>query len=257
MTAATSAEMTGATKVSILMLTHNAPRYVEISVRSVVERTVGVDYELVVVDNASDAETRALVERLHDAGMITRLKLMDYNSLFAEGNNVAAALAAPDATHFLLLNSDIEVKDPRWLQRLLAVHKRGITSYGVASDPERVDGYCLLIDAELYRAHPLDEGHQWWWAVTKQQAVLLNEGVTVQGYRFHERYLHHFGGKSGSAFKSARGMNVTREEVMGWFNGKQPRILDAHRLLPRGRAALLGLLRRVRNGIQRLRSATT
>ena len=50
--------------VSILMLTHNATKYVEISIRSVMGRTSDVDYELVVLDNASEAETRDMVSTL-------------------------------------------------------------------------------------------------------------------------------------------------------------------------------------------------
>lgn len=213
-------------KISVLMLTHNAPEFVNLAIRSVAAKTVGVDYELVVVDNASSEETRSLVTQLHGEGLIDSLTLLDYNSLFAEGNNVAAAAASADATHFLLLNSDVEIKDPDWLSRLLAVHERGITTYGVAEDPLRVDGYCLLIDADVYRTHPLDEGHQWWWSVTKQQAAVLTEGLPVKGFGEHERYLHHFGGRSGSAFKSARGMDVTREEAAAWFNGKEPAVID-------------------------------
>lgn len=137
-------------------------------------------------------------------------------------------MAREDATHFLLLNSDIKVKDADWLHHLLSIHRGGITAFGVVENPIRVDGYCLLIDAVAYRAHPLDEGHQWWWAVTKQQAMLLNAGYPVQGYAEHEKFLHHFGGRSGNAFESARGMNVTREAVDGWFAGRVPHVIDAN-----------------------------
>ncbi|MBN9127244.1 MAG: glycosyltransferase [Nitrosospira sp.] len=224
-------------KISILMLTHNAPEHVKLSIHSVREHTKDVGYELVVVDNASEAETVSLVTNLHAEGLIDTLKLLDYNSLFAEGNNIAAKLASTDSSYFLLLNSDIEVKSPDWLSHLLAVHKRGITSYGIAGNPWasvgnnpgkiplRVDGFCLLIDRDLYEKTPLDEKHQWWYAVTKQQARLLQEGWSVQGYASHEQWLHHFGGKSGTAFKSAQGMNVSQEEVCAWFNGKSARIL--------------------------------
>jgi glycosyltransferase involved in cell wall biosynthesis len=224
-------------KISILMLTHNAPEYVELSIRSVRERTSGANYELIVLDNASENETVSLVRNLHKEGLIDKLKLLDYNSLFAEGNNIAAKLASPDSSYFLLLNSDIEVKNPDWLSHLLAVHKRGITSYGIAGNPWggagndlgkiplRVDGFCLLIDRDLYEKTPLDEEHQWWYAVTKQQARLLQDGWNVQGYESHEQWLLHFGGKSGTAFKTARGMNVAQEEVSAWYNGKSARLL--------------------------------
>lgn len=212
--------------VSILMLTHDAPRYVRTAVRSIVESTEDVDFELVVVDNASRGRTRRLVRNLQNSGSIQRLTMLDHNSLFAAGNNIAASLASPHATHFLLANSDIKIMDPQWLANLLEVHRRGITSYGMAESPLRVEGYCLLIDADLYRGHLLDESHEWWWGVTKLQAALLREGFSVQGFREHERFVHHFGGKSGDAFAGARGMDVTREEVDGWFAGHVPTDLD-------------------------------
>lgn len=215
--------------VSILMLTHNAPDYVKISIESVRQKTSEVLYELVVVDNASDHENVDLLKDMKDRGLIDKLVLSPKNTLFAEGNNIASRHANAEATHFLLLNSDIEVRDSQWLKKLLEVHESpGITSYGVVEHaPVRVDGYCLLIDAELYRKHGgLDEGFQWWWAVTKLQANILAEGLSVKGYRSHDSRLFHFGGKSGDSFKNAKGMTVSREEVFSWFQGRKPIIID-------------------------------
>lgn len=232
--------------ISVLMLTHNAPKYVEISIRTLAENTKDVRYELVVVDNASETETRELVKRLYDEGLIHKLKLLDYNSLFAEGNNIAAEMADPDADYFLLLNSDVKVKRPDWLSNLLRIHRGGITAYGaVMHDPIRADGYCLLIDARLYRDHRLDVGHQWWWSVTKLQGQLVAAGVTVQALAEHEDYLHHFGGKSGDAFKTARGMETTREEVRGWFGDGKVVILDE---ATAGRGNLLTRIKRKLRG---------
>jgi glycosyltransferase involved in cell wall biosynthesis len=230
---------------SILMLTYNAPEYVRISIDSVHERTEGVDYELVVVDNASDQPTRGLVQELAAQGKIDRLELSPVNTLFAGGNNLAARYASENATHFLLLNSDIEIKSPNWLTHLHHIHQRGITTYGVATSPARVDGYCLLIDADLYRERLLCEDHQWWWSVTKLQADLLADGYTVQGLGEHEQYLHHFGGKSGDAFKNAKGMDVSRREVLSWFGERRPMFVDEpkpsfSRRLSRKVARLLG-----------------
>jgi cellulose synthase/poly-beta-1,6-N-acetylglucosamine synthase-like glycosyltransferase len=213
-------------KVSILMLTHNAPRYVELSIRTLVRYTRNVNYELVVVDNASERPTKDCLNKLREEGLIQHLTFLDYNSLFAEGNNISARQAAEDSTHFLLLNSDVEIKNPEWLSNLLAVHKPGITSYGVVEAPLRVDGYCLLVDAPIYREHTLDEDHQFFWAVTKFQAALLAQGYSVQGYAEHERYLHHFGGKSGNDFKSAKGLVTTQEKLAEWFQGRTIHILD-------------------------------
>jgi O-antigen/teichoic acid export membrane protein len=213
-------------RVSILMLTHNAPRYVELSIRSLVRCTRDVNYELVVVDNASQSPTKNLLKRLQREGLIQHLTLLGYNSFFARGNNIAAQNSTPDSTHLLLLNSDVEIRDPRWLSNLLMAHKPGITAYGVTEHPLRVDAYCLLVDRALYHEHGLDEAHEFFWAVTKFQAALLAQGYSVQGYTEHERYLHHFGGKSGNDFKAAKGLFLSQEELAEWFQGRTIRVLD-------------------------------
>lgn len=82
-----------------------------------------------------------------------------------------------------------------------------------------------MIDADIYRRHQLDQAHQWWFAVTKIQAKILNEGLSVQGYKNHETYLHHFGGKSGKGYVGAKGMDVTVEEVGRWFAGRAIKLL--------------------------------
>jgi glycosyltransferase involved in cell wall biosynthesis len=209
------------------MLTHNAPEYVELSIRTLARYTRNVNYELVVVDNASGQPTKDCLNQLQREGLIQHLTLLGYNSFFAAGNNIAAGHAAADSTYLLLINSDVEIKDPNWLSNLLDVHKPGITAYGVVEAPLRVDGYCLLVDAALYRERLLDENHQFFWAVTKFQAALLAQGHSVQGYAEHERYLHHFGGKSGKDFKSAKGLVVTQAELAECFQGKTIRVLDA------------------------------
>lgn len=209
------------------MLTHNAPKYVELTIKSLHKYTKNTDYELVVLDNASKLQTRLLLKRLYKKGLIDKLVMSSYNTLFAAGNNIMSSVADKDSKYYLLLNSDIEIKDKEWLSRLLEIHKKGVSAYGtVESEPARVDGYCYLVDAELYRKYPLDEDNfQWFWAVTKQQAQILTSGYHVQGFQEHEKYLHHFGGKSGGDFRGAEGMTTSAEVSKKWFKGKRPKFL--------------------------------
>ena len=97
-------------KVSILMLTHNAPVY---TLRSIVgvRKTVSVEYELIVVDNRSKALTRFLVKAFRRVGLIDVLYLNETNALFAQGNNIASHFASDDSTHYCLLNSDIRINN--------------------------------------------------------------------------------------------------------------------------------------------------
>jgi hypothetical protein len=185
--------------------------------------TVGVDYEVICVDNKSGQLTRWLLVLCHQVGWIHKLCLLNYNSLFAGGNNIAARLAASDSRYFLLLNSDVQIMRADWLSRLLSEHRTGATSLGVVVSNRfipipRLDGYCLLVDRELYEKFGLDESRfQWWWAVTRLQAELLADGKCVRGFAEHQEYLRHFGGKSGSDFATAKGMDTEVKEVLSWF----------------------------------------
>ena len=215
--------------VSIVVLVHNALPYVWRTFRSLAI-TTGVSYEVVAVDNRSRLLTRLLLIYLFFARRINRLCLLDSNTLYAQGNNIGAAASSRDAAYVLLLNSDIEVRDPLWLQKLLALHKRGATAYGVAAGdrvlPERADGFCFLIDRDLYLKYELDEQFEWWWSLTKLQATLLKDGLTVTAVRKHEDQLHHFGGKSGKAWRGARGMDTTRDAVREWFDGRRVAVVE-------------------------------
>jgi len=217
-------------KIAILILTHNAPKYVKLTLDSLAKNTHGINHEVIVLDNASKFATKAeLLWQYKIKKQINKLAFSTYNTFFAGGNNILAIMADKDTDYFLLLNSDVEIKSANWLEHLLELHVKNdaaITSYGVVdSEPYRVDGYCYLINADLYRENPLDENYQWWWAITKQQADSMVSGGKVQGVKDHEEYLHHFGGKSGQDFRDAKGLDTSIEISRKWFKGKKPEFL--------------------------------
>lgn len=217
-------------KVSILMLTYNAPRYVKKSIKTLKQNTLGVDYELVVVDNASKNRTKKLLTKLKTKGMIDKLIFNEKNELFAGGNNIAAKYASSDTDFYLLLNSDVKINNKNWLKRLIDLHPgNGIASYGaVLSEPIRADGYCLLINKDIYDFHKLDEEFQWWWSVTKLEAEILNEGNKIIAVKDHENYIHHYGGKSGKGFQDALGLYPDMNKIKSWFKDGKVEILDTY-----------------------------
>ena len=207
-------------KVSILMLTYNAPRYVKKSIVSLKKLTSNQNYELIVVDNDSKHPTISTLYKLKSRGLVDKLYYNSNNDLFAKGNNIAARLASEDSDYYLLLNSDVEIKSPDWLDKLIELmpEEGGIASFGaVQSAPKRADGYCMMINADLYNKYKLDEHFQWWWGVTKLESQVLKEGKKVIAVDDHEEYIHHFGGKSGKGFSDATGMDVDMDEVKKWF----------------------------------------
>src|ERR671915_252379 len=113
--------------------------------------------------------------------------------------------------------------------RLLERHEGGATSYGfVKGGPvPRADGYCLLVDRELYLTYGLDERFEWFWGVTRLQAELLNAGHGVRAVREHDHLLYHFGGKSGdkTVTRRAKGMKGDRNDVAAWFAGHSVHVI--------------------------------
>jgi GT2 family glycosyltransferase len=210
--------------ISILMVTYNAPRHVARSLLFIRRRTKGVPFEVVVVDNDSKWPTRLIVTVARWFGMVNRLALLDRNTLFAEGCNIAAAMSPRDSEYVLLMNSDTEPKRADWLKHLLELHKRGATAYGFVEDGPlpRADGYCLLIDRDLFLNVGMDEAFAWWWSATRLQAQLLQQGHSVQGVADHANWLVHEGGASGKAWRGARGMDTSADEVRRWFGEHRP-----------------------------------
>lgn len=210
-------------KVSILMLTHSAKAYVRKSIVTVKRRTCYPDgYELIVVDNNSDKSTKKLLSKLYLRGMIDKLFFAGENLMFAKGNNVAASLASKETEFVLLLNSDIQINDPQWLEKMVSYMEchsnSGAIGLRSCEGIPRCDGFAMLIRKDLYLKYRLDEDYEWWWSVTKLQAAIRNEGYTVTAVRDYERYLHHFGGKSPKeAIKTAKGMTVATDTVESWF----------------------------------------
>lgn len=216
-------------KISILMLTHNAPRYVYKSIKTIKEMTEDMEYELIVIDNASKKITCSLLKYLYKKGFISKLQFNTKNVFFAKGNNQASKLCSDDSNYFLLLNSDIKIKSKDWLKVLLSIHpvNGGISSFGaIVSEPIRADGYCMLINRDLYLKFQLDETFEWFWSVTKLESEVLNNGNSVRAVLNHEKYLHHYGKKSGRAFKKAKGIDYSAKKANEWFKNNKVDIID-------------------------------
>lgn len=214
-------------KVSIVVLVHNAAWYVRTCLGTL-QRTQAVNREIIVVDNASGPVAKAYLTMAAGAGRIDKLLFLRKNLLYAGGNNVGALLAADDSTHLLLLNSDVRINSPAWLTTLLRCHTQGASAFGYVADPPcRADGYCFLIDKDLYLQYRLDENFPWWWGLTKLQAQLLRDGWSVQAIREHESYLHHYGGKSKVARDVLSQSRATdRRQIMEWFGDHQVKCIE-------------------------------
>lgn len=212
---------------SIIILVHNACDYVKNTIETL-QMTKNKDYEVIVLDNASEKKVQNLLLKLYQQKKIDKLIFSKENTLFARGNNIAFRFCNPSSDRILLLNSDIDIRNPYWLDEMNQIYEKGIVSLGIVrGNPyTRVDGFCFMIDKSLYEKYLLDENFEWWWSITKLQAEVLKDGYPVKGVENYHNLIFHYGGMSGTDFKDAKGMQVDGEKVVSWFESHEIKIID-------------------------------
>jgi GT2 family glycosyltransferase len=218
-------------KVSIVVLTHNALNYCRIFFKSI-SITCDVKYELVVVDNDSSLPNKIYLFFLFLIRRINKLIFLDTNTFYAKGNNIGAMLSSEDSSHILFVNSDVKFSNPRWLFDLLKAHEYGITAYGVAEKsgyiPRRADGYCFLINRDLFLKYKFDEAYPFWWSFTKLEGELLRDSYSVKAVKNHEKLIHHYGGKSGRVPNElTEGKRLSEDEIGRLFGTNGVTIVES------------------------------
>ncbi len=221
-----------APRVSIVVVTYNAPEYVRKCVEDIRARS-RVPYELILVDNASDAPTRDYVSGLQDA----RLILNDDNRLWCGGCNQGMRSIDPHSEYVLLLNSDIEILRDDWLEIQIAAMesapKIGIVGPKHLRVPYGpmwgfVDGFCMMIRASLLQEVGYFDEERWpWWGAPAEFAV----AAYAKGWRYRithpqdEFIFHHEDKSQTPEFKeSLKKLPRVRREFPGILarHGLQP-----------------------------------
>lgn len=87
--------------VSIIFVNYNTTELLKECLESVKEQTVGVNYEVIIVDNDSNAENKEGLKELSD---VYKVVLSDENLGFGRANNLGATYAS--GKYLFLLNTD-------------------------------------------------------------------------------------------------------------------------------------------------------
>lgn len=221
-------ELNNKCTVSLLILVYNAPLLTLKTLLSLKE-TRDIAYETIVLDNKSHLFTKIMLFLLFKFKYISKLIYCSENTFFAKGNNIASKFATDSSKYYLLLNSDVEIIRSDWLKKLLSNHLYGISSIGVVDKVKsiaRCDGYCLLIDKDLYDKYELDEEYKWWYGVTKLNAQILKEpNCIVKGYVDKSVYIKHYWGGSGKAYKKVNKV-LPVEKIEEWFDTDKRVIIE-------------------------------
>jgi GT2 family glycosyltransferase len=91
--------------VSIILVNYNSSDYTLPCIQSIRDKTIGVDYEIVVVDNASTLAERDKLRDVREDPKITFVQ-SSVNLGFSGGNILGVQAARLDADYYFLLNND-------------------------------------------------------------------------------------------------------------------------------------------------------
>jgi len=118
-----------APRVSVLIPTRDGYTHLSRCIRSIERLTSYQNLELIVLDNQSkDPATRAYFEELSAAGK-AKVVLYDHPFNYSGINNFGAGHASGDV--LLLLNDDVEILAPDWIEEMLSyLYREGVGAVG-------------------------------------------------------------------------------------------------------------------------------
>jgi GT2 family glycosyltransferase len=188
--------------VSIVIVTYNALDYVRGCIEGIRSRT-SLPYELVVVDNASEAETRDYLKSVPGI----RLILNDENRLWCAGCNQGMREVDSRGKYVLLLNSDITIMRDDWLDVMVALME-GEPRVGIVGPVHRrvsvgpvygfIDGQCMLIRRELLDELGYFDEERWPWggAAAEFAVAAYAKGWIYKAVHAEDEIVIHHRGKS-------------------------------------------------------------
>jgi GT2 family glycosyltransferase len=134
--------------VSVIIVHYNTPDLTRQCIESIIEKTEGIDYEIIVVDNASTVHDAA---ELGEAFPAIRLIKSGQNLGFAGGNNLGIKFAK--GKYILLLNSDtVLINNAIALSfRYMEGHRKaGVVSAQLLYPDGRVQSVCQRFPSITY-----------------------------------------------------------------------------------------------------------
>ena len=142
----------GFDRVAIIVISYQNPDYLRQCLDSIFDKTIYPNYEIIVVDNASDRDVVDYLEKVAADEPRLRLILNTKNMGFAKANNQGLE-AAGDAEHVVLLNNDTIVT-AGWLSGL--VRYLGNPQIGLVGPVTSFAGNEAKIDVDYREADGID-----------------------------------------------------------------------------------------------------
>ncbi|WP_130471727.1 glycosyltransferase family 2 protein [Candidatus Magnetaquicoccus inordinatus] len=105
--------------VTVVVLSYHRAPYTDRTLQALTSIDAGVDFELIVVDNGSDADSVAALQAWEQSGLIDQLILLPNNLGTSAGFNTGFQAAHPHTQFLTKLDNDILVISPQWLRQIV------------------------------------------------------------------------------------------------------------------------------------------
>jgi len=143
--------------VSIIIVHKDKPEYLNICLQSIVVSSANNNYEIIVVDNNSGAETQEFLNDIQDQVKVVRNK---ENLYWSAAANKGIQAADPNSKYFIFMHSDVVILNPAWIDLLINVNdsnNAGMVGLETASctvfskNVTFVQEWCVLISKDCMR----------------------------------------------------------------------------------------------------------
>jgi len=110
-------------KILVITPVYNKVEYTEQFIKSLQNTDAGLDYELVIINNASTDKTKEFLSPENFKGIKAKAIWNKKNKGFSIANNQGAELSTKDTKYYCFLNNDMVVTD-NWLKELVRCIER-------------------------------------------------------------------------------------------------------------------------------------
>lgn len=144
-------------QVSIIVVHHNQPEYLNICLQSIYLMSNLNNYEVIVVDNNSDQETQDYLDAIEEEGV--KVIRNSENKYWSAACNLAVAASDPMSKYFIFMHADTVVTNASWIDLLVGIsHGNGsgivgteLKSYFIQKQRmDFVQEWCMLMTRECW-----------------------------------------------------------------------------------------------------------
>lgn len=147
-------------QVSIIVVHHDRPEYLNICLQSIAVTSLNNNYEIIVVDNGSTIKDAVdFLDDLEEQGECKVIRNKE-NLWWSKAANQGAKAADKRSKYLIFMHADVVVVNPAWIDLLINVSESqdsglvGVSMHSYYMDKQKIDfieEWCMLVTRECWQ----------------------------------------------------------------------------------------------------------